>query len=54
MIPSSLMSAFKVNFVCATEDVLGVSSNSGEVPVSPDPPPEHEAVSSGEELTVIS
>ena len=25
------MSAFKVNFVCATEDVLGVSSNSGEI-----------------------
>ena len=46
------MSAFKVNFVCATEDVLGVSSNSGGVPV-PAPAP-HEAVSSGVILTVIS
>ena len=46
------MSTVKVNSVCATSDVLGVSSNSGEVP---DPPPtlEHEAVSSSEELTVI-
>ena len=25
------MSAFKVNFVCATSEVLGVSSNSGEI-----------------------
>ena len=45
------MSTVKVNSVCATEDMLGVSSNSGEVPV-PAPAP-HEAVSSGVILTVI-